>query len=129
MARELNHITGYTSGTGTSGAFVMESDMWYGVTNMWRLPKGMALKIWAEKIVGAPDVQVKLWRSSDTGSTFTLLRGVEYLSSAGQLMVNRESRPLLIQNHDGTAVIKVGYVQSGNSSAYVEFNCEVTPIE
>jgi hypothetical protein len=83
------------------GAMALDSDLFYTTSTYFRLPPGMKAKVWAKRIVsptGAAVVNLEYSYDVTAGSPTWKPLMVEDLSGAGELILEKEKRPLVMRS-------------------------------
>jgi len=94
MDGDLISVWGETDGSSTSGTFTLNSDAFTNTPTEIAIPKGFKAKIWAIEISGeACDVSIEI--SKDAGDTWKKVKTFK-LASAGELTIEKKSRPLVV---------------------------------
>lgn len=126
----------------TSGMMFLNSDLWSGfvlagqTSNMIRVPKGCALKIWKSSVRAGIPATVSVMTSAASGNpvgSFTVVESqmVNGLSGVNtESTVRHSSRPIVIPSHDGKKVVKFQYETiDGANNVYADYDCEIVEIE
>jgi hypothetical protein len=126
MSSELITIRGETDGSATSGTVSLDSDLFYSTVSYFRIPKGMAAKIWFKKISGEDETLFTLQYTYDCTVISPSWKNIqqEKLASMGEISLEKR-RPEILHSLSGTEAIRIAWIQPTAKKAYVELGVEI----
>ena len=136
------------TGAVDSGMMYLYSDLWSGristliASNVFRIPKGCALKIWESKVYSpggeAIPASVSVLSSAVSGNVATSynvvvsdsIHCISGLTSQNPVSVNDYGgRPIVIPSYDGHKAIKFQYETSvGSTGVCADYVCEIVEL-
>ena len=124
MDGDLINVWGETDGSNTTGTFTLKSDAFTNTPDSIAIPKGFKAKLWALEISGeACDVNLEI--SKDAGTTWQKVKTFK-LVSAGELTIEKKSRPLVVISEmpyvSGTTGVLIRFTWSQATAAKTYIN-------
>lgn len=127
MTSELITLYGVSSGTETSGTFVLSAEIINaasGAPNYLRIPFGTSVKIWESKVGGNPHTTY-VDVSMNYGSSYATTVNADVLTTSGTMVtITREGRPIVIDNFGGGTLMRFRYNAVAAPVANGELKCQ-----
>jgi hypothetical protein len=119
-------IRGESDGSATSGTVPLDSDLFQSTVNYFRIPKGMAAKIWFKKVAGEGETLFTLQYTYDCTASPVTWKNIqqEKLASKGEVALEKR-RPEVLRSLRGTEAFRVNWTQPTAVKAYLELGVEI----
>jgi len=123
---ELLTIRGETDGSSTTGTVPLYSDLFYEPVNYFRIPKGMAAKIWFKKVSGEGETLFTLQYTYDCTASPIDWKDIqrEKLSAKGEISIEKR-RPVILRSLTGNEAFQIIWSQTTPAKAYIEIGVEI----
>jgi len=123
---ELMILRGETDGASTTGVVSLDSDLFYSAVSYFRIPRGLAAKVWFKKVSGEGETLFTLQYTYDVTVPSPVWKSIqqEKLSGKGEISIEKR-RPVVLRSFNGTEAFRVTWTQPTASKAYIEIGVEI----